>query len=384
MIPLSVPMLAGNESRYLQECIATGWVSSVGPFVDRFEKMVADYLGASHAVAMVNGTSALHLALLVSGVRPGDGVLIPSLTFIAPVNAIGYVGAIPIFVDSEAAYAQIDSQKVREFLRQETQMKEGVCVHRKSGRVIRAIIPVDLLGHPVDLDPLLELVEEYGLKMVQDASESLGAEYRGKKVGAQSSVACLSFNGNKTVTCGGGGMLVTSDKVFADRIRYLSTQAKDHPHEYVHNEVGYNYRLTNLQAAVGCAQMEQLDRLVEKKRSIAKGYQKFFQGVSGIHLMDEAPWAKSSAWLSTLRLKVGISQKTPFEVQQSLAGKGIQVRKLWQPNHESLAHRENCIIAGGLEQAEQWYTEGLSLPSSPALTEEEQNQVCAAIMEAIR
>lgn len=239
-VSLCVPHLAGREWDYLKQCLDTGWVSSVGPFVDRFEREVAARAGAPHAVAMVNGTCALHVALQLCGVGPGDEVILPAVTFIAPANAVRYLNAWPVFVDVDATHWQMDPASVRGFLAEQCTRRDGAVFNRATGRRVRAILPVHVLGHPAPMDELAAVAREYGLRAVEDATESLGAHYRGKPLGALGDVGVFSFNGNKIITTGGGGMLVTADAQLASRARYLSTQAKDDPVEYVHGEVGYN------------------------------------------------------------------------------------------------------------------------------------------------
>ncbi|MEZ4731762.1 MAG: aminotransferase class I/II-fold pyridoxal phosphate-dependent enzyme [Caldilineaceae bacterium] len=249
-IPLCVPEIRGKEWQYIKECLDSGWVSSVGAYVERFEQMVADYVGAKYAVATVNGTAALHIALLVAGVQPGDEVITSDLTFIAPINAIRYVGAYPVLMDAEPHYFQIDVQKVSDFIQQECRWQNGRLWNKRTQRPVTAILPVHILGHPIDIDPLIALAQEYNLRLIEDATESLGALYKGRKLGHLGEVACFSFNGNKLITTGGGGMIVTDDEAWASKAKYLTTQAKDDAIEFIHGEIGYNYRLTNIQAAM--------------------------------------------------------------------------------------------------------------------------------------
>ena len=280
-IPLSVPEIRGNEWRYVKECLDTNWVSSGGSYVDRFEQLVAQQAETKYAVATVNGTSALHVALIVAGVQPEDEVLVSTLTFIAPVNTIRYVGAWPVFIDAEPTCWQMDPERVVEFLEKDCRWSDGRLYNRHTGRRVTAIIPVHILGHPVDLDPILAVAKKFGLKVIEDATEGLGATYKGRGLGSLGDIACFSFNGNKIITTGGGGMLVTNSEEWFTKAKYLTTQAKDDPIEYVHGEVGYNYRLTNLLAAVGCAQMEQLDSYVAIKRKIAARYTEKLQMCQG-------------------------------------------------------------------------------------------------------
>lgn len=378
-IPLCVPEIRGNEWAFLKECLDTNFVSSVGPFVDRFEQMTAEYVGTRYAVATANGTAALHIALLVAGVKRDEEVLVSTLTFIAPVNAIRYVGAWPVFIDAEPDYWQMDSEKVRDFLEHGCYWREGALYNKRSGRRVTAIIPVHILGHPVDLQPVLEMANTFGLKVIEDATEGLGATYKGKNLGSLGDIGCFSFNGNKMITTGGGGMIVTDHEALARKAKYLTTQAKDHPIEYIHGMVGYNYRLTNLQAAVGCAQMEQLAVYVETKRRIAARYGKALQGIAGITPMKEATWASSSFWLYTVLVdekQFGLDARgllNKLDVQK------IQSRPLWQPIHQSPAHTES--YAGQLPIAEHLYHQGLSLPCSVGLSECDLDRVITVIKE---
>src|SRR2546426_3112212 len=270
-VPLSAPAIQGREWEYVKECLDTAWVSSTGQFVERFEEMVSERTGARYAVATVNGTAALHVALLIAGVQPDDEVLVSTLTFIAPANAIRYVRAWPVFVDAEPVHWQMDPEKLVGFVETECEWR-GALYNKQSGRRVSAIVPAHILGHPVDMQPILDVARKYDLRVVEDATESLGARYRGTPVGILGDVACLSFNGNKTITTGGGGMILTNNGAWAARAKYLTTQAKDDSIEYIHGEIGYNYRLTNLQAALGCAQLEKLDEYVGAKRRLAETY----------------------------------------------------------------------------------------------------------------
>ena len=381
-IPLAAPEIRGNEWRYVKECLDTAWVSSVGPYVESFEQMVAQQAGTKHAVATVNGTSALHIALLVAGVRPEDEVLVSTLTFIAPVNAIRYTGAWPVFIDAEPAYWQMDPDRAVNFLERECRWHEGNLYNRTTGRRVAAIIPVHILGHPVDLDPILEVARKFGLKVIEDATEGLGATYKGRGVGSFGDIACFSFNGNKIITTGGGGMLVTNNEEWARKAKYLTTQAKDDPIEYVHGEVGYNYRLTNLLAAVGCAQMEQLAAYVAAKRKVAARYTENMKNLPGIVPMGNAPWAASTFWMYTILIDEETFGMDSRLLMHTLGSHKIQCRPLWQPIHQSPAYAStNQLI---MPVAEQLARRGLSLPCSVGLTESEQDRVIAALLELRR
>ena len=379
-IPLCVPELRGREWDYIKECLDTNFVSSVGPFVDRFERDIAGYLGARHAVATVNGTAALHMALLVAGVRPEDEVLVSTLTFIAPANAIRYVGAWPVFIDAEPDHWQMDPALVADFLEHRCELKNGELRNKASRRRVRAILPVDLLGHPVDMDPILELARKYGLLVIEDATEGLGAQYKNRHVGRLGDISCLSFNGNKIVTTGGGGMLVTDNADRAARAKHLTTQAKDDPIEYVHGSVGYNYRLVNVLAAMGCAQLEQLDAYVESKRRIAAAYSRAFAGLPGVSPMREAEWAGSTFWLYTVLIDERAFGMDSRALLRRLNESGIQCRPLWQPLHMSPAHADGQRCKGGV--AESIWSRALSLPCSVGLSPDDQQRVIDAVTAA--
>jgi perosamine synthetase len=382
VIPLSVPLVSGNEWAYVKECLDTNWVSSAGPFVDRFESMIAEYLGGGHAVAVVNGTAALHLALLIAGVRPNDEVIVPALTFIATANAVHYCGAVPAIVDVDPNYWQLDAEKLETFLSEGCLLQEGCVINKATGRRVAAVVPVHVFGHPADMDAIQAVADRCGLPVVEDAAEALGARYKERAVGRLGPIACLSFNGNKTITSGGGGMIVFEDAALAARARYLSTQAKDDDLRYIHGEIGYNYRLTNILAALGVAQAERLDEFVGRKRAIAARYRHAFADIPGIRLMSEAQWAESGYWLSTV-----LVEKDEFGIDSSalmaaLKERNIQSRPIWQPMHRSpaLSHAYRCEI----EVADQIHSRALSLPSSVGMTEVQQQVVIDAIRAARR
>lgn len=377
MIPLSVPEIRGNEWNYVKECLDTGWVSSVGPFVEKFERMVANFVGAKYAVATVNGTSAIHVALRLAGVEPADEVLVSAVTFIAPAYAVRYLGAFPVFIDAEPNYWQIDPQQVVDFLEKKCQWKNRELRNRNTGRRVRAILPVHILGHPVDVDAFREVADKYELPIVEDATESLGANYHGRSTGTLGDVGCFSFNGNKIITTGGGGMIVTNSEAWAHKAKHWTTQAKEDPLEYVHNEIGYNYRLTNLLAAVGCAQMELLPEFIETKRQIAARYSETLSKYPGLTLMREADDCFSTYWLYTVlvdRTRFGMDSRA---LLRELAARNIQTRPLWQPMHRSKAMADcgsfDCPVADGLSR------DALSLPCSVGLSEQGLDRVVSAI-----
>jgi perosamine synthetase len=371
--------MRGNEWAYVKECLDTNWVSSVGSFVERFERLAAKAVGAGHAVATVNGTAALHIALKLAGVAAGDEVVVSDLTFIAPANAVRYQGAWPVFVDAEPRYWQMDPQKLRDFLRKECVFAGGALKNRHTGRRVVALLPVHILGHPCEMDPILEEAVAFGLPVVEDATESLGVRYNGRPAGSFGRMAALSFNGNKILTTGGGGMLVTDDAELARRARHLTTQAKDDPVEYIHGEVGFNYRLTNVLAAIGVAQMEQLERHVADKRATAEAYTEALSRIPGIRCPEEPKGAFSTFWLYSILVeekKAGLDSRA---LLRRLAGRGIESRPLWQPMHLSPAHRgsyaTDCTVAGRI------YHEALSIPCSVGISSAEMEQVVSAIAD---
>jgi perosamine synthetase len=380
-IPLIVPEICGNEWTYVKECLDTGWVSSVGSYVERFEKMTADYVGAKYAVATVNGTAALHISLQLAGVQPDDEVLVSTLTFIAPANAIRYVGAWPVFIDAERRYLQMDPGAVVDFLDKECAWDGKQLRNKRTDRRISAIVPVHVLGHPVDLDPIVDVAAKYQLPVIEDATEGLGARYRGKRIGSFGKTGCFSFNGNKIITTGGGGMIVTSDSEWAARARYLTTQAKDDPIEYVHHAVGYNYRLTNVLAAMGCAQMEKLESFVQAKREIAKRYSDALVNVPGLILPSEAENAFSTFWMYTILIDPSVTGVSSRDLLRDLNSSKVQTRPLWQPMHRSPAHQSsevrNCPVADSL------HSMGLSLPCSVGLDRTAQDRVIQSIKSSL-
>jgi perosamine synthetase len=366
VIPLSTPVISGNEWKYIKDCLDKGWVSSVGSYVNQFEEVVADYVGCKYGIAVVNGTAALHLSLVACDVRRGDEVIVPSLTFVATANVVKYCGAEPVFVDCDDETLCLNVEKLRIFLRMECEQKDnGYTYNKISGRRVKAIIPVHIFGHPVEMDALLEICQLYNIDIIEDATESLGSEYKGRKTGSFGKLACFSFNGNKMITTGGGGMVVTNDGGLAERIKHLSTQAKNDSVEYDHDEVGYNYRLTNIQAAMGVAQMECLDKFVEIKRKNAFGYQNLISSIDGIEFLWEKPWVKSNFWFYTVKVSNGHKKS----LMDYLISKNIQVRPIWKPIH-TLPMYEYCQ-AYKIENTINIYETAFNLPCSVSLKEDE-------------
>jgi perosamine synthetase len=380
-IPNAVPFLGGNEWKYVKECLDTNWVSSAGSFVERFERETAAYVGVPHAVAVVNGSAALHLALRAAGVGPDDEVLTPTLTFIATAGAIAQCGAHPVFLDVEPVSWGLDAEKVADFLTRECEIRAGAVIDRATGRRVSAMVPVHLYGHPCDLDALLELCRRWPLAMVEDATESLGALYRGRRVGADGSSGCLSFNGNKIITSGGGGMVLTRDAAVAARVRKLSTQARSDPLEWVHDEVAFNYRLTNLQAAVGAAQLEQLEDFLDRKRRTAEFYAQALERVDGVTAFREAPWARTNWWLPTVLLDARRCPDVRALIRR-INAEGIEVRPVWYPLHRQPPLRD--ARTGPIEVADRLWDRGLCLPSSVGITPEERQAVIDALVACLK
>lgn len=372
-IPLCVPHLAGNEAAYLQECIRTNMVSSVGPFVERFEREFAAQVGAEHAVACASGTAALHVALLVAGVVPRDVVAVSTFTFVASANAIAYTGATPLLVDSERETWNVDGARLYDHVRRRA----------ASGRALpRAIEVVHVLGQAADLEPILELRDRYGIVVIEDAAESLGARYRtgpaaGRHVGTVGDLGCFSFNGNKIMTTGGGGMIVTNDPHLARRARHLTTQARLPGIGYTHDEVGYNYRLTNVAAALGVAQLEQLPSFLSAKQAIARRYDQCLAS-QPVTLPPDPPWSERSAWLYSVLVDL---DRSGTEVARQLTHRGIESRPLWTPLHLQVPYAGAPRLGG--EVAESLHRRGVSLPCSTGLTEQEQDRAVATLVEIL-
>lgn len=333
-IPLHEPRFAGNEWSYLKECIDTGWVSSVGKFVDRFEQQLAEFTGVKRAVAVVNGTAALHVCLQLVGVERDDEVLVPALTFIATANAVSYCGAIPHFVDSEERTLGLDPVRLAAYLDDIAEARPTGCFNRFTGRRIKAVVPMHTFGHPVDLDPLVELCNRWQIELVEDAAESLGSYYKGRHTGNAGRVAALSFNGNKVITTGGGGAILTNDEALGKRAKHITTTARvSHQWSFIHDEVGYNYRLPNLNAALGCAQMEQLPGFLSAKQSLAKKYAAAFTGLAGARFFTGPEFAVSNYWLNVLLLDQP-DRAVRDAILAATNGAGFMTRPVWTLMHQ--------------------------------------------------
>jgi perosamine synthetase len=377
-IPLAEPRMFGAEAPYLAECVATNWVSSAGPFVDRFERELARIAGVRHAVACASGTAAIHVALLAAGVEPDDEVLVPDLTFVATAAAVRYCGAWPVLMDAEPVHWQMDVGKALEFLERECLWQGGRLLNRATRRRVRAVLPVHLLGHPVDMAPLREAAGRLDLAVVADAAEARGAGYRGEPIARAADVAAVSFNGNKVVTAGGGGAVLTDDGQVAARVRYLTTQAKDDAVEGVHGAIGFNYRLTNLQAAVGVAQLEHLDECLASKRRSAAHYARTVADLP-VTLPREAPWAASSWWLYTVLVDEARFGLERPRLLRALAERRIETRPLWAP--VSTQKPFAGCQAYRIEHAPDLHRRSLSLPSSVGITPAQLQTVTDALRE---
>lgn len=378
-VPLYVPRTEAEELTNLSECLRTNMLIH-GPFVNRFERGIADYVGAAFGVGTNSGTAALHTALLIAGVAAGEEVLITTLTFIAPANAIRYVGAHPVFVDVDPASWQMDPQLVARFFDENCESTPAGLVNRTSGRRIGAIVAVHFLGVPVDLDPLLMLADRHGIPLIEDAAQGLGTLYKGQRVGSRGLIGCFSFYGNKLITAGGGGMIVTNREDLAKRARYLVNQAKDDPVETLHKSIGYNYRMTNLHGAIGCAQLERIDRHIEAKRRIAARYEAALPGQPGLSLLTGGPDSFYTFWLSTILVDKAKFGLTARELMADLREQNIEALPIYQPLHLSEAHSGAQMLGGKV--AERLAHDGLSLPSSIGLSDADQDRVIATIMTA--
>ncbi len=365
-VGLHEPELLGNESAYLQECIASGWVSYLGKYVDRFESELAARCGRKHAFAAVNGTAALHAALVVLGVAPGDEVILPSVTFVASANSVMQAGAQPHLVDCEERTLGLDIDRLHAHLRAVAVRKGGVTINRQTGRKLAAIVPVHVFGQPIDHEALDRVAQEFALPVLTDATESLGSTWRGKPAGSLGLMSVLSFNGNKIVTTGGGGAVLTDDEQLARTVRHVSTTAKvPHRWAFVHDRPAFNYRLPNLNAAVGCAQLERLDQFVAEKRLLAETYRQCLSSVAGLEVMQEAPDSESNYWLVAIKLARELAGRRD-ELLGALHGAGLKCRPLWTPMHML----PMCAAAPRMDDlsvTEDMFARVINLPSSPRL-----------------
>jgi len=361
-IGLHEPVFQGNEWTYLKQCLDEGMVSSVGDFVRKFEHGLSDFTGTEHAVAVVNGTAALHVCLRLIGTAPDEEVLVPALTFVATANAVAYCGAIPHFVDSEERTLGVDPAKLDIYLREIAHVGADGCINRRTGRRIRALIAMHTFGHPVDLDRLVEVCNRHRLDLIEDAAQSLGSWYKGRHTGNWGRLAAMSFNGNKIITTGGGGAVLTNDKSLAERARHITTTAKiAHPWAYVHDEVGFNYRLPNINAALGCAQLEQLPEFVARKRALAERYRLAFSVINGARFFAEPDFARSNYWLNAIRLD-GESSGARDALLDLAHREGIRLRPVWTLLHRLPMYASSPRMS--LDVAEALERSVINLPSS--------------------
>ncbi len=358
-IPLHEPRFVANERQYLLNCLDSGFVSSVGEYVNRFEKLIQEYTGAQYAIATVNGTAALHMALLLAGVKQSELVITQPLSFVATCNAITYIGAEPVFVDIDVNTLGLSAFRLEEFLRTKTEIKNNSCYHVATGKRIAACVPMHTFGHPAAIIDIQHICQKYFIPLIEDAAESLGSQYKGKHTGRFGLLGVYSFNGNKTITCGGGGMIVTDNEELGKLAKHLTTQAKvPHRWEFVHDQIGYNYRLPNLNAALACAQMEQLPMFIDKKRELAKCYKVFFEKTSW-KFIEEPLFANSNYWLQALLMK---DRQERDDFLKYTNDNGVMTRPSWTLMNK-LPMFQNCICEN-IDNA-QWMEDRLvNIPSS--------------------
>ncbi|MBV8866685.1 MAG: LegC family aminotransferase [Acidobacteriaceae bacterium] len=385
IIPLSVPTVGGNEWTYIKECLDTNWLSYVGPFVTRFERDLAAHTGSRFAVATSSGTAALHIALLTAGVRENTEVVMPAVTFVAPANAVAYCRAWPVLIDTRPLDWQLDIQKLSDFLHKACTQKDGQLWNRATGRVISAILPVHLLGDMADIDAIAQLAQKFELPIVEDAAECLGATYEGRPIGApipgfdpEMRQVITSFNGNKIITTGGGGALLTDAESIYTRARHLSTTAKTDPVRFLHDEIGYNYRMNNICAALGTAQLERLNEFVSIKRRTATKYRAALQNAGGIRAHPESPTGKSIFWLYTV-----MTSEPSFPAIQNLNAIAIQTRPVWTPLYDLPMFRKK-IHSYHCDFAAEFHARAISLPSSVGITDKQIETVAQGLCETLQ
>lgn len=380
MIPLAVPNLEGREREYLNRCIDTTFISSVGEYVNKLEELTAQKTDAKYGVATSAGTTGLHAALVGCGVEEGEIVIIPTFTFIATANAVAHCKAIPWLIDIDSSNWCMSAQNLEEELSRKVKMIDGKVIHKESGKRVAAIMPVYTLGEIPDMEKIGEIARKYNLPLVADAAAAVGAEYKGLKIGKLADLTVLSFNGNKTVTAGGGGMVLGNKEELMKNIKHITTTARV-TSEYDHDMVGYNYRMTNVQAAIGCAQMERMEKLVDRKRKIRSYYNKEFRKIEGISLFPENSNVRSACWFSGLVLDKG-GIEIVRELCASLRVKGIESRSFWKPVHLQKPYM-NSIKADSLERAEHLWDKIITLPCSTNISNSELEQVVNAVKEVI-
>lgn len=358
--PLAVPVFVGNEKKYLNECIDTTFVSSVGKFVDRFEEDMARYTGAKRAVVCVSGTNALHMALLLAGVERGDEVLTQALTFIATCNALSYIGARPVFIDVDKSTMGLSPDAMRQWLAKNAEIRNKQCYNKHTGARVKACVPMHTFGHPVRIQEIADLCAEWHIELVEDAAESIGSRYKGQHTGTFGKIGAISFNGNKTITTGGGGMLLFNDEELAAYAKHLTTQAKiPHRWDFRHDHIGYNYRMPNINAALGCAQLEHIDEYVASKRKVASEYINFFRNVDGIEFFTEPEDTFSNYWLSAV---VMTDKQAQLDFLQQTNDNGVMTRPIWELMNR-LPMFDSCET-DGLENTIWFADRVVNIPSS--------------------
>ncbi len=380
-IPLSIPNFEGNERKYVDDAIEQGWVSTGGAYITKLEQMLAEYLHVENVAACQSGTSGLHLALISCGVEPGDMVIVPTLTFIAAVNPVKYQFADPVFMDCDDSLC-MDPVKLRKFCEQECGIVDGILTHKASGKKVKAVVVVHVFGNLADMESIMKIADEYHLKVIEDATEALGSRYTagalaGKFAGTIGDYGAFSFNGNKIITTGGGGAVTAKDPAEVDHIRYLSTQAKDDPHFYIHNEVGYNYRMTNLQAALGVAQVEELPEFVERKHKNYNLYKELFDGFEDAKLLGFRDGTYSNQWFYSLELDMSRLNCSLRDVITRLQDKGVQTRAIWGLIHEQKPYKDALVYE--MEKAPYYSSCILNIPCSTQITEDEIKTVAVEI-----
>lgn len=376
MISLHEPTLMGNEKKYLNECISSNWISTSGRFINLFEKKVCQYTKSKYAVAVNSGTSALHLSLLLSNIKPGDEVIVPTISFIAPINAINYCRANPIFMDVDK-FLNIDISKTITFLENETFTKKKFTYNKKTKKKISAIIVVHVFGNLVNLKQLIKICKKKNINLIEDAAESFGSYYKNfkdtKHAGTIGKFGCLSFNGNKTITCGGGGVILTQKKELADKARYLATQAKNKPVEFVHNNIGYNYRMTNLHAAIGVGQIENINKVLKNKKKIFQLYVDKISKINGISMILHPNYCSANNWINLIQLNKIKYKKNIKQLIKIFSTNKIQVRPIWFLNHLQKPY-VNCQRYN-IINAQKFLDSVLCLPSSTSLNNIKINKI---------
>lgn len=363
--PLAVPTFIGNEKKYLAECIDTTFVSSVGKFVDRFEEEMANYTGAKKAVVCVSGTNALHMSLMLVGVERDDEVLTQALTFIATCNALSYIGAHPVFLDVDRSTMGLSPDAMKKWLVKNTEIRNGQCYNKNSGRRVKACVPMHTFGHPVRIEEVAALCKEYYIELVEDAAESIGSTYKGRHTGTFGKVSAISFNGNKTITTGGGGIMLFNDDELAKLAKHITTQAKvPHRWDFRHDHIGYNYRMPNINAALGCAQLENLDKYVSSKRKVAAEYAEYFKIVPEIDFFEDSEDTFSNYWLNAIIMK---DKEAQLEFLQQTNDNGVMTRPIWELMNR-LPMFENCEN-DGLKNTIWFADRVVNIPSSVRLSD---------------